>query len=185
MIKLTHKKKPSRKEAFQIIMNLKRSEFSDLHDNEIDSLINYFAQPIPKIAKTAEQWVCKAINEKESRGYLRYMFVENGVAYGSDGSRLHWCNTTKDNGFYDPKTLLQVNYTSAKYPDMKRLTGIKFTGCLNPSFDDIETVIIKGYQCYLLNAETLSIAINSCYLDDAVNGLTKFTFKISNSDYIY
>lgn len=105
MITLSHTNKPSKKKAFETI--LKRKQGEELTDYEIDELINYFSPRVTK-PKTALQWVAKAVAKKDCRYYLNHVCVEDGVAYGSDGHRIHYIDTSLADGCYDPKTLLKV-----------------------------------------------------------------------------
>ena len=175
MIKLSHNKKPNKKEAFSILVDAKYSSVpNQLSENDLDKLINYFAPPMPKIAKNVEQWVAKAVGKTDVREYLNYLYVKDTIIYGCDGSRVHWGKTAFKDGYYDPKTLLPIDF-NGKYPDVNRViqfdTLDNFSDNLNNS-----TSICNQIPCYLLS--------NNCYqqtlINDAVNGNDSIVFSTSD-----
>ena len=117
MITLTHTKKPTRKEAFDLACKAKSHPLTEV---EIDSLINYFAPSVPSSPKTAFQWVARAVAINDIRFYLNYVYVSEGVMYATDGHRLHWADTDLANGYYDAKTGLPAK-CDGKYPDVRRV----------------------------------------------------------------
>lgn len=119
-MKLSHNNKPSRNEAYLKLLDLKERVPSE--EYVIDLLINYFAPSVPKVPKTAFQWVAKAVaDDRDIRKYLRYVHVLDGEMVATDGHRLHIAKTNLANGFYDPKTGLPAE-CDMKYPDIKRVT---------------------------------------------------------------
>lgn len=117
MITLSHTKKPTRKEAFDLACKAKTHH---LTESEIDSLINYFAPSVPSSPKTAFQWVARAVAINDIRQYLQFVHVSDGVMCATDGYRLHWANTDLANGYYDAKTGLPAKCDS-KFPDVRRV----------------------------------------------------------------
>ena len=120
MITLTHTKKPTRKEAFDLACKAKSHH---LTEGEIDSLINYFAPSVPSSPKTAFQWVARAVAINDTRQYLQFVHVSDGVMYATDGHRLHWADTDLANGYYDAKTGARVDdkFVRGQYPDVRRV----------------------------------------------------------------
>lgn len=119
-MKLSIGVKPTRAKAYALILEIKRGE-KKLEEEDIDALIRFFAPAIPKQAKTVEQWVSKAVAGKnEPRVSLKYMLVEDGVAYATDGHRAHKGATYLTNGYYDPITFLKVNIDTRRI-DIKRV----------------------------------------------------------------
>ena len=121
MTMLSHTNKPTKKEAFALVMQLKNGHHLSGYD--VDSLLNYFAPPQPKKPKTAIQWVAMAAGKNDVRQFLNTVRVQAGMATACDGHRMHECATDLDDGFYDPKTLCKVDTTDfvGKYPDTSRL----------------------------------------------------------------
>lgn len=127
MIQLSTIDKPNKKGAFSIVYTA-RAEGKDLTREQLDRLINYFAPLRPAMPKTADEWVAKACaTAKEVRYYLRYVHVMDGVAYGTDGNRLHWSPTELADGFYDPATLLPCDIDT-KFPDCSRVIPAGLSG---------------------------------------------------------
>lgn len=116
MITLSHTKKPTRKEAFDLACKAKSHH---LTESEIDSLINYFAPSVPSSPKTAFQWVARAVAINDIRQYLQFVHVSDGVMYATDGHRLHWANTDLASGYYDAKTGIPAK-CDGKFPDVRR-----------------------------------------------------------------
>lgn len=154
----------SKKAAYELIVKMKKGETLELW--QIDSLMLYFAPPIPKTAKTAEQWVAKAVNKNDgTRPYLMYLHVSNGWLCGTDGHRLHRCHTELPDGYYDPKTLAKCE-VSHNYPQVDRL----FYQHKVESFDVeyMTRTVVKGVNC--LSIEDLHW--NEQYIRDATNNAT-------------
>ncbi len=187
MIKLTTTDKPNKKAAFNIVYSA-RNEGCNLTDLEMDQLLNYFAPNRPSKPKNSNEWVAKACaNTKEVRFYLQYMHVADGIAYGTDGNRLHWASTELADGFYDPSTLLPCE-VDAKFPDCKRViptglsgldfeTGGEHMGVSRKDGKDFRYVTLKQatvQESYWLQA--LADDPNAMYSDEPfkVRGCNKF-----------
>jgi len=184
-MKLTHNNKPNKNAAFDILIKIKKiirqdTEMGVIGESDLDSLINYFTPTIPKIPKTAEQWVAKACGTKDVRYYLNYLYVENGVAYGTDGHRMHWCDTKFDDGFYDPKTLLPTE-CDGKYPDVSRFMLDKNTlgELLTANLSEVSE-IFRDLHCYNLNNHYFQ----QKYINDALSGFKSINYY-NKDDRIY
>ena len=176
MIKLSHNNKSNKKEAFNILLDAKCSTVpNQLSNNDIDSLINYFAPVIPKVSKSVEQWVAKAVAKKDVRFNLNYLHVKDSVIYGCDGSRIHWGKTVLKDGYYDPKTLLPVD-CDKKYPDMNRVIDVNFENMYNESLK--HTFIFGGCHCYLLNETNYQ----QSFINDAVNNNDSIVFHVNDTN---
>ena len=176
MIKLSNNKKPNKKEAFSILVNAKYSDIDSLSSDEIDTLINYFAPPLPKIAKNVEQWVAKAVAKKDIRESLKYLYVKDSIIYGCDGSRVHWGKTAFKDGYYEPKTLLPIDF-NGKYPDVNRViqfdTSDSFSNNLNDS-----SIIFRSLHCYLLNGTNYQ----QSFINESVNGNDSIVYTTSKDN---
>lgn len=125
-MKLSTNYKPRKSEAYNTIYNA-RKEGRQLEPIELDMLLNYFAPARSKNPKTPEEWVATACGKKDVRYYLNYLYVVDGVAYGTDGHRVHWCETEFEAGYYDPAMLL-LTECDGRYPDVKRVIPEKLSG---------------------------------------------------------
>lgn len=159
-------KKATRKAAYGLVIKLKHNQ--SLTDEQMDSLLLYFAPSAPKVAKTAIEWVAKAAAKNDVRYYLNYIRVQDGYAYATDGHRMHRAVSDLPTGFYCPITLAQVD-CDATYPDpnrvMTRLSNVK------PYVTDL-TLLTKGVSHktnYLLKPD-IDIAVKESYLMTALNG---------------
>lgn len=103
-MKLTYDRPATKAQAYDLITCLKLG--GELSEAEIDSLLLYFCPPKPKVAKTAMEWVARAVAEKDLREYLTYLYVRDGYAIGTNGHFIHRAKVDTANGFYCPKTLL-------------------------------------------------------------------------------
>lgn len=177
MIKLTHNLKVSKKEAYEIVLNYKKS--CELSESDIDKLINYFAPPIPKKSKTVEQWVALAAGTKnEPRTNLRYLHVLDGFVYATDGDRLHWGKTDLQNGWYNPKTLLPVTYDKQPVNYMKIINQTTTCEACTVVVDNLVKVVVS----MKINAFCLpgDVFINEKYFNEAVQGRESIVVKTSN-----
>lgn len=113
--------KPKHADAFRLINQLRNGEI--LNEVDVDSLMLFFAPAPPRKARTAEEWVAKAVNPKDHREYLHFVRVLNGYAMATDGHRVHTAPTDLINGWYDPKTLLRVDvpFSDDRFPQIYRV----------------------------------------------------------------
>lgn len=157
--------KASRNEALAIATKLMQGE--QLEHHVIESLYRYFLPATPKKAKTSEQWVAKAVPQKDVRYYLNYLYVKDGLMYGTDGHRIHWAPTDKPNGFYCPQSFNPVEL-EATYPDVNRVI---------PEETSLKTYQLKDLDTHSIDAEKPLPVIDiehlrfrQQYLLDASNG---------------
>lgn len=114
-------KKPTRSEAMNYAQTLALT--GKLSDGAAQELLLYFAAPpARRPAKSAMEWVARAVPKVDVRHYLCYVWVSpEGVAYGTDGHRAHIATVEGyATGFYDAKTLKPVD-VDGKYPNVDRL----------------------------------------------------------------
>jgi len=175
MITLSHTDKPTRAEAFAMLLAFAESA-GPMEPDTLSSLLNFFTIPVPKIAKTAEQWVAKACaGADEQRNQLRGLYVCQGVAFGSDGKRLHRAPTLLPDGYYRPTSLLPIDYhepyPSAVYeliakPALSAERTLRLDAC--PSRLSADNTRI----CSLVPGGDFKAQ----YLTDAANGDTTLTY---------
>lgn len=180
-MKLTHTIKPTRAKAFEYVAKLKRGE--QLEAREVDALLNYFAPAVPKVAKTAAQWVAKAASTDADRPGLYAVQVVGGTMYATDTHRLHWAPTELPAGTYCPKTLSELppamapNY-QAVMPDpstLATINGAEFEAHLADNTDGKSK--FDRYQQH-----PCGLAVCESYLTAALNGLHAAEVELRASD---
>jgi hypothetical protein len=117
--------------------------------------------------KTVEEWVALAVAvDHLGDNALNWLYVEKGVAYGSDGHRIHWGGTGLSDGFYDPETLREVK-VKTPYPKIDDIINAPIEGLF---FGGIETLIRSEFRSSPPVRRIGGLAINEGYLLDAMNG---------------
>ena len=101
-MKLETINRPKKAEAFSLVAKL--HEGRKLTAYETSLLVNYFSPTLPVMSKTAWQYVAKAVAPEYKLENMRYVHVADGVAYATDGKRLHWAPVNLGNGAYSAKT---------------------------------------------------------------------------------
>jgi hypothetical protein len=98
---------------------------TDLTDGDayriLVSMYNHFQPSTPAKPKTPQQWLAKAMADKNDvRYYLQYIYADGSNLVATDGHRLHIHTANKlADGFYD-KNMQKINQ-DAKFPDYKRV----------------------------------------------------------------
>lgn len=158
-------KKATRKAAYEMAIKLKQGEV--LSDNELDSLLLYFAPSAPKVAKTAIEWVAKAVATNDIRYYLNFIRVQDGFAYGTDGHRIHRAASDLPTGFYCPKTFAPVD-VDGTYPRVEQvMTRLKDTVNTQATLGDL-TKGVSDKKPYMLHGG-LDVAVSTSYITSALN----------------
>ena len=106
----------SKKEAYKAVRALRNGEPEKV---DLDRLLHFFAPARTRNVKSVEQWVALAVGVRDVRAPLNYLYVKDGIVWGSDGHRAHWGATELADGYYDPRTLDPVPF-SDPYPDIAR-----------------------------------------------------------------
>lgn len=159
-------KRATKKIAYEMAIKLKQGEV--LSDKELDSLLLYFAPSAPKVAKTAIEWVAKAVATNDIRYYLNFIRVQDGFAYGTDGHRIHRAVSDLPTGFYCPKTLALVDDVGGTYPRVAEvMTRLKDADNTCATLGEL-TKGVSAKKPYLLH-EGLDVAISANYITSALN----------------
>lgn len=159
-------KRATKKIAYEMAIKLKQGEV--LSDKELDSLLLYFAPSAPKVAKTAIEWVAKAVATNDIRYYLNFIRVQDGFAYGTDGHRIHRAVSDLPTGFYCPKTLALVDDVGGTYPRVAEvMTRLKDADNTRATLGEL-TKGVSAKKPYLLH-EGLDVAISANYITSALN----------------
>lgn len=87
---------------------------------DLQDLLLFFAPPMPKVPKTAEDWVAKAVDPKDLRVSLQHLYSDGERLIGCDGHVLLYAPTKRPVGYYCRKTMLPVPMEE-KYPDVDRV----------------------------------------------------------------
>ena len=158
-------KKPNKKTALELVRELRLK----YDDSSLDDLILFFATRQKGVAKTAEQWVCRAVAIKDDRPALNYMYVEKGIAYGTDGKRAHAASTGLENGYYDPASLERVEF-DGKFPEIERILELKGGGCatFSTNIEELSRVEFVGVIRYIHKPSDSVVSVEA--LREALNG---------------
>jgi hypothetical protein len=110
--------KTSRSDAYLIITHA-IEDGGVLSEYDMANLYSFFIPTTPK-NKNDFQWVHSAITTtKDTRYYLKYVYVIDGEMVATDGHRMHIAETDLENGFYD-KAGVKVE-VDATFPNYKRV----------------------------------------------------------------
>lgn len=163
-------KKPNKKEAVKLFENLLFSNDETSKRVAATALYTFFLPPAPAKAKTAEQWINKAVAKKDVRFYLNNAYKDQtGRLIGCDGHRMHYVkDQVLEPGYYDA-AMNKVDI-EARYPDIDRIIPDRDVyNCLG--LDELKLDCIEktkdGTYCYKIDD---CIYINKKYLDDALSG---------------
>lgn len=159
-------KKASKSDAFAHMQALHRGE--TLSTPQVESLLLYFAPPMPKKAKTAMEWLAKAAGKEDVRFYLNYIWVgADGVGYGTDGHAAHRAQLEGvAEGFYCPKTLLPATNVDGTYPNMERLFARGETH-YTVDYNELSSNMLNGGVATYSHEQS---HVNKVLLDRAMNG---------------
>lgn len=158
-------RKASRKEAYLLVKRLREGAL--LAPREQDELLNFFAPALPKIAKTAFNWVAAACGVRDIRSYLNVVHVKDGEMIASDGHRMHWAATTLDDGQYDPKTGLKLEESQGPAPNFDRVKEV--SNRHDAPFDLSNGEIIPREKFPPAFKIFKDVQVNSAYLLTALN----------------
>lgn len=160
-------KKPNKARALSMITALRLKYDEPM----LDELLLFFATRQRGVAKTAEQWVCRAVAVKGYRDYLNFMYVEGGTAYASDGHRAHAAKTELSDGYYCPATLEPVTF-DRKFPDVERILARGMGPVISTDIHGLEFVAREGDRGKVLKRyrhEASGELADAEYLEEAVN----------------
>lgn len=170
-------KPASRKEAFNIVTKLVSGV--DLTEQEKQELLLYFAPKGSAKPKDAESWVAKAVGVKDVRPYLNYLYSDGKRLIATDTHRIHWCPTTRPEGFYCPKTLAPFKVDDWRYTDVDRVIP-KATTPVVVDTTTLETELDEVESKWHAYRDVAGRAICKRYLDEALAGDT--TVTVLNGD---
>jgi hypothetical protein len=164
----------TRKQAFEYVTK----SLDDNPNSELEALYKYFMPSLPAKPKTAWQWVASAVGKKDMREYLNYLHSDGSVLYGSDGQRIHWCNTELGEGFYCPKTCNLVDL-SGYYPQVQRIIDQTRPLELKVDLTKCETFSTQDERGNSLSRTRLNddIVLDTQQLNQAVMGQSKITVQ--------
>lgn len=157
-------KKPNKETAFNA---LKQIIDSGISENNLAILYSFFIPPIPSKSKTIEAWIAKAKQSKDSRSYLNYIYVKDGLIMACDGHRAHLSPTDIQDGFYDTAlTKIDREDHENYYPDIIGIIPEKMN--LIEYAQDLKLYDHNGLALYKLNG----LFFQKPYIDDALAGIT-------------
>lgn len=117
-------RKPSKEHIATVL-----SDLAERHPDimpELAMIYGHYFMPGKPTAKKATTdpwaWLALAINPKDVREYLQFIYVRAGVATATDGHRLHQVQIDAPDGYYCPRTFDRVHALDwAHYPDVARV----------------------------------------------------------------
>ena len=189
IFKLPTNARMTKEECFEAVQNMMVDRTLP-SNTTLAQMFNYFA-PKPRITtKSALAWVGVACSNDPHRfnGALQYIYVsEDGVAYGTDGTRMHWCKTDYPTGYYDPKTLAMIDDVELEHPDHRRLIDSEIYICdgylplPKPVVKKSATngKILSSYYDLGYEEELNNMVFDSKLMDEAVMGAGEVFFQVS------
>ena len=116
-------KKPSKKEAHEIIKELYAQAPDDVTSANLAKLYSFFMPPIPKNPKTPFDWVAGAMGSGDVRYYLNYVHVDADHIEATDGHRAHRVANTNGlpSGFYNKAGDKVHESDFANFPNVSRV----------------------------------------------------------------
>ena len=180
----TRIKKVNKAEAFAILRGY-IAVGGELTEQDCAELYSFFLPSLPAQAKTLEQWVAKAVGDRDVRFYLNYLYSDGKYLIGTDGHRMHRIGTKLKAGYYDKAlSKVEVDY---KYPDTARFWETRKG---EQTFDivladlpvvEIETGCYWAYEIRIPGKKK-RVYVNRPYLVDAVNRAEGGKVTVLDSD---
>jgi hypothetical protein len=164
--------KIKKQEAYELVRSAYLNNTGVSRDSLRD-LVDYFVPPLPKVAKTADQWVSSACAKNDVRDWPNLIFVHGGFMYSTDGHRMYRAVTGLPSGYYEPKTLLPSAYRGA-HPITTRLDYF-FPKPLQAwdraaLRDGTQELGVNTKNANLLRFDCSKFAFDAVYLYGACNG---------------
>lgn len=168
-------RKITKRAAFEMIKNAIEAN-EGLEGATLAELLPFFAPAVPAKAKTATQWVQKALGVNSTRIWMDYLHAHDGYLYATDGHRAHRAPTDMADGYYHPTTLLPAPYidTHLVSPVVEVFNATTPTDAATFADATVYQVTDKLQE---LRFDTLPVGVNQRYLLAATNGDT--TAKIN------
>jgi hypothetical protein len=172
--------RPKKAEAYDLIVELHKG--GKLTAYETSMLVNYFSPPLPKKSKTAWQYVAKAVSETYTQGMMRYVHVEAGVAYATDGHRIHWAPVDLADGSYSAKTGAVVEDVDTGEA-IRRIKNLIDEPRTPVGQGKAETAKLETYKAPVAGSETVvkleyGMHVQLPYLLDAINHEKVFEYTV-------
>jgi len=171
--KMAAKRKASKKDAYATVCNL--IEGMKLTEPDLAALYSYFMPVAPAVCKTPEQWVARAMGDRDVRAYLNYVYSDGERIVATDGHRMHSWKTDKyPAGYYDKMmNPVDVEY---KYPDVGRVIPKRCRQDRRSEFEigDLEVVDLgndnpKAYRLVYRLKDSDKTGWQVPYIRDALN----------------
>lgn len=144
------------------------------------ALYNYFTPPMPKVAKTATDWVMKALADvSDVRYHLQSAHSDGKYLTATCGHRIHRIPTTLEPGYYD-RNLIKVDI-DARYPDTDQFYSERGNEQEIQVFvNNLDIVEIAArIRAYLIPVSgDMVIGVNTQYLDKARNGVNDILLTV-------
>ena len=182
-------KAASRREALDIILSVRPASGQTdtaLAPEDWQRLLLFFGPKAPAKAKTAAEWVAKAVGKKDKRDYLNYLYSDGSRLIATDGHRVHLSAFTDGEfpaGYYCPRTLEPVDKTEEYAPIdriLSNVTGLSAEAEFDLSACPTESINGTARRIQQLAAGSVSHWFQKEYLDQAANGEGRITAALSD-----
>lgn len=166
-------RKPDRAEAFDLILKLASGDKLTNYDTSL--LVNYFSPKLPAKAKTPFDYVAKAVNGKDIRKFLHYVHIRGGVAYASDGYRIHYAAVDLEDGIYStagvPALDTDAEADGEKIENLKPKSIGQWEAAV---FDDCEQFLVEE-RIWIVKVGKTPVQLK--YLKPAINHQAEFQYQ--------
>lgn len=154
-----------------------------LTDSEIERLLNHLLPALPAAPRNVWDFVARAMAVNDMRYYLNAVHVIDGIAYATDGHRMHYAHVTDiENGVYgkdkklisDPAMLKSVGFFERVMPKCRGWKPVAYS---------VELVGDKNIQRVArMDGLAEDQGINLAYLLDAVAGDKTAAYSVGRDD---
>lgn len=181
-------KKATKAQIAKLILTMADDPALRGHTDDLADLYRYFAPKAPtgKPTKDPWAWLCQAINPKDARPVLRYVYCDGDHAWATDGHRLHRIADGRAQGLYDPVSqtrMYSVTWQPSEgehpgaYPDVHRLVERHDYAVVGPAVANLAGQLRSNAVSRLtatVDGEAVeSMHINSAYLAQARAGMAE------------
>jgi hypothetical protein len=179
--------------AYQLNRKIKPDEAARLLEQlyaqnplpEYAKLYKFFVKPSSGKAKTATEWVFRAVGNDKTRSYLSLSYSDGTHLFATDGKRLHMVPTSLPKGFYDASGN-PIERDDDFYPDCMRLINsakpVREEDFQTFHVDDLELTNIpegdKPVMYYSIKFGEKVYHYKKQFVDDVLNG--EKVFKAGN-----
>ena len=175
-------KKATRREAFHIIRKGIQAD-GTLTERDFVELYSFFLSgPLKSSIKEDNfSWVSQVVADNNPKFDLKFIKVEDGIAYATDGYRLLYAHVCMDDGYYD---IAKCKVEDKKFPVIKQLidnTNKTVTNLFdNHDFQVVEEIVRNGKvtHCYNVNG----VYVDTRFMSEAMQCDGKLFIRSNNEE---